>query len=118
VQVGQPTIYGLRRRLSSDSGVANVGGVNPSRDSHSRGFFADQAPRTEEPHALSSLADHSSCVVDAALDASAREGPLVFPDHPTAPPSSSPLNIALPEGRFLELLNSALVPRSEVTVQV
>jgi hypothetical protein len=116
VQLGQPTIYGLRRRLSSDSGVANVGGVNPSRDPHSRDFFADQAPRTEEPHALSSLADFSPC---AALDASAREGSLVFPDHPTAPPSSSPLNITLPEGRFLELLNSALVPRSkEVTVQV
>ncbi|KAN0131778.1 hypothetical protein V8E53_010429 [Lactarius tabidus] len=118
IRNSQPTINGLHQSLSSNSGVVRE--VNPSRDSHSRGFFADQPPRTEEPHIISSPADHSSYVIDVALDASAREGSLVpqLEDNPTAPSSSSTSNITLPEGRFLALLNSELVSRytREVTI--
>ena len=108
--VDLPCLHGHRGRQSSPSPSVVVGVVDPSTDLRPPRRSSIQLPLTDEPYTIG-----SPIVPDAA---SARKGP---PRH--SPVDSSPSatsNLELPEGRFLQLINSEQVPRytKEVTVQV
>ena len=105
----EPVILHERRR-STTSVV--VGVETPSTESLPLSPSANQQPLLEEPYAMPSPIYPTYPVADAG------EG---SPNH--SPISSSPsttFNLDLPEGRFLQLINSEEVPRytKEVMVQV
>jgi hypothetical protein len=108
-----PSLHGHRRRQSSTSVV--VGIVTPSTESLPLSPLPNQHPLTDEPYTIGSPGDDPSPVADAP---NAREG---SPQHsPIASSPSAASDLELPEGRFLQLINSEQVPRytKEVTVQV
>ncbi len=108
-----PSIRGDRRRQSSMSVVAGV--QNPSIDPLPLSPSTDRPPLTEKPYIVGSPSGHSS-PVSGVLDP--REG---SPQRtPTTSPSPATSNFDLPDGRFLQLINSEQVPRysKDVTVQV
>jgi hypothetical protein len=108
-----PSLHGHRRRQSSTSVI--VGIVTPSTESLPLSPLPNQRPLTDEPYTIGSPGDDPSPVTDAP---DAREG---SPQHsPIASSPSATSNLELPEGRFLQLINSEQVPRytKEVTVQV
>jgi hypothetical protein len=85
----------------------------PSTESHPLSPLPNQRPLTDEPYNIGSPGDDPSPVADAP---DAREG---SPQHsPIASSPSATSNLELPEGRFLQLINSEQVPRytKEVTV--
>lgn len=108
-----PSLHGHRRRHSSTSVV--VGIVTPSTESLPLSPLPNQHPLTDEPYTIGSPVDDPS---PAAGAPDAREE---SPQHsPIASSPSDTSNLDLPEGRFLQLINSEQVPRytKEVTVQV
>jgi hypothetical protein len=112
-QLNTSMTYRHHRKHSATSLVVDI--ENPSTDSLPRSFFADRPLLTEEPYSISSPGDNPPPVADAP---DAREG---SPQHsPIASFPSAASDLELPEGRFLQLINSEQVPRytKEVTVQV
>ena len=108
-----PSLHGHRRRQSSTSVV--VGIVTPSTESLPLSPLANQHPLTDEPYTIGSPIDPPSPIAEAP---DAREE---SPQHsPIASSPSATSNLDLPDGRFLQLINSEQVPRytKEVTVQV
>ena len=108
-----PGLHGNRRRQSSTSVV--VGIVTPSTESLPLSPLANQHPLTEEPYTIGSPIEPPTPVADAP---DAREE---SPQHsPIASSPSATSDLELPDGRFLQLINSEQVPRytKEVTVQV
>ena len=98
-----PTSNEVRRRRSSTSLVVDV--QNPSTESLPIATSTINPPITEEPLAMESvttLSSHDLSVVDQ------HDGPV--PGSPTSSNAATSFD-SLPEGRFIQLINSEQIPR-------
>ena len=98
-----PTSNEVRRRRSSTSLVVDV--QNPSTESLPIATSTINPPITEEPLAMESvttLSSHDLSVVDQ------HDGPV--PGSPTSSNAATSFD-TLPEGRFIQLINSEQIPR-------
>ncbi|SRR6266403_137053 len=107
-----PPLSEARRRQSSTSFVVDV--QNPSTDSLPISSSTTNPPMTEEPLGMESTTAHSSPdppVVD--------HNDELVPGSPTSS-NAATLDYYIPEGRFLQLINSDQIPRytKDVLMQV
>ena len=105
--LGTPLTTELRRRRSSTSVVVEV--QNPSTRSLPISFSTNPPQITDEPFAMDSSPDHSS-----------PDSPAVDLHDEPLPRSPTSSDYLLPEGRFVQLINSYQIPRhaKNVTMQV
>ena len=99
-----PSINRVRRRPSTTSVVVNI--QEPSTDSLSTSPWAYPPQMTEEPLAIDSSSTDFASPGSPAVD-------LYDESYPGLPTSSNPatLDYFIPEGRFVELINSEQIPR-------
>ena len=98
-----PTMSEIRRRQSSTSVVVDV--QNPSTDSLPISTLANHPQISNEPFDIDSPTVHSS-----------PDSPAVdLPDEPGSPTFSNPptVDYFIPDGRFVQLINSDQIPRYE-----
>jgi hypothetical protein len=107
-----PTMSEIRRRQSSTSVVVDI--QNPSTDSLPISTSTNLPQITDEPFNIDSPTVRSS--PDSPTVHSSPDSPAVDqPDEPGSPTSSShpTVNYFIPDGRFVQLINSDQIPRYE-----
>ena len=99
-----PILQGYRRRESSTSMVVAV--ENPSTDSLPLSLSSNQQSLPDEPYTIGSPIGQPFPIADPfdTREASPQHSPIV-----SSPSATS--NLDLPDGRFLQLINSEEVPR-------